>query len=323
MPVQVSVIICCFNSAARLPDTLRHLAQQQPPAQGSWEVLVVDNASTDNTAATATDCWQRFGPPGVPLRVVAEPRPGQMHARKKGVQEAQAECLVFCDDDNWLSGNYVAHAWKMTQQPQFGAGGGKNVPVTDAPSYPEWFEEYKDKYAISIRFGPSGDVSSRGLVLGAGLVTLKSIFLEVNNDRYPSLLNGRDGQHLSTGDDFEYCKRLLLWGYKLYYDEQMILQHFIPKERLTVSYREKLMAGIMEAGKVLGEYDLALRLHQKNSKKNRWRLLALAPFRILLCRLGLTDRQLQDEELTLFYLSPLPVKSNTPRALIKKIMYRQ
>ncbi|RPE05975.1 glycosyltransferase family 2 protein [Chitinophaga lutea] len=324
MEIKVSVIICCYNSAARLPQTLRHLAEQQAPPGFAWEIMVINNASTDNTAQTAEQCWADFGPAGTPLRVIDEPVAGQMHARKRGALEARSECLVFCDDDNWLNEVYVALAWEMMQgDPLFGAGGGMNVPVTDAPAYPEWFEEYKDKYAISIRFGPSGDVSQRGLVLGAGLVTRRSLFLAVNDEKYPSLLNGRDGQHLSTGDDFEYCKRLLLWGYKLYYDERMQLQHFIPAQRLTLPYREKLMAGIDEAGRVLDEYDLAIRLHRKNKTKNRWRLLLLAPFRILLCRMGLTDRVLGDERLTLYYLWPQHTESGTTRARIKKFIYRQ
>ncbi len=324
MEIKVSVIICCYNSAARLPQTLRHLAAQQVPPGFGWEVLVINNASTDTTTQTAEQYWRDAGPAGTPLRVADEPAAGQMHARKKGAQEARAECLVFCDDDNWLHENYVVLAWEMMQgDPQFGAGGGRNMPVTDAPAYPDWFEEYKDKYAISIRFGPSGDVSQRGLVLGAGLVTRRSLFLAINNEKYPSLLNGRDGRHLSTGDDFEYCKRLLLWGYRLYYDERMLLQHFIPAPRLTLPYREKLMAGIEAAGRVLDEYDRAIRLHHKNKQKNRWRLLALAPFRILLCRMGLSRRVLGDERLTLFYLWPRHAESGTARAMIKKFMYRQ
>ena len=44
----VSVIVCCYNSALRLPETIRHIVQQETPAEIDWEVVIVNNSSTDN-----------------------------------------------------------------------------------------------------------------------------------------------------------------------------------------------------------------------------------------------------------------------------------
>ncbi|PSL48330.1 glycosyltransferase involved in cell wall biosynthesis [Chitinophaga niastensis] len=320
----VSVIICCYNSAARLPQTLWHLAEQLVPEDFSWEILLVNNASKDNTVASAIEIWHSFSPSNATFRVIEEPIPGQMYARKTGAIAAKYECLVFCDDDNWLGKNYVYLAWEMmAHDSNIGAGGGQNAPATDAPEYPDWFEEYKDKYALGIPAQTSGDVSHRGFVLGAGLVTRRLLFLSINDEKYPSLLNGRNGEKLSTGDDFEYCKRLLLWGYKLHYQADMYLTHFIPKERLTIHHREKLMEGIMDSRKVLGEYDLAVKLNNRNKHKNRWRLLFLAPFRIIAIKLGISSREVINEAMTFFYLSPFSSKSDYTRLMIKKFLYRQ
>ncbi|GAA0558624.1 hypothetical protein GCM10009415_45760 [Chitinophaga japonensis] len=204
-----------------------------------------------------------------------------------------------------------------------GAAGGQNFPVTNVGAYPEWFEEYKDKYAVGVPAEESGDVSHRGFVLGAGLVTRKSLFLQVFDNRYPSLLNGRNGEKLTTGDDFEYCKRLLLWGYTLYYEKGLKLDHFIPAERLTIDYRNKLMEGIIASQKVLREYDTALRLYRKNKHKSRWRLLLLTPFRIRLAQLGLSKRDIVDEQLVLFYLSPFHTKADPVRTSIKRFLNRK
>lgn len=320
----VSVIICCYNSAARLPETLRHLAGQNVPANIPWEVLVINNASKDNTVDVAKQCWQQFQVPNAVFKIIEEPRPGQMHARKRGAIAAAYECIIFCDDDNWLHQDYVRLAKEMLEKnAAFGAGGGQNVPTTDAENYPEWFDTYKDKYAIGIPAEQSGDVSYKGFVLGAGLVTKKSLFLQVNDDKYPSLLNGRNGEKLSTGDDFEYCKKVLLWDYKLYYDDRMKLTHFIPKERLTIDYRERLMDGIMQAGEVLYEYDIALQVRKKTKDKNRWRLLMMAPIRILFARLGWVKRDVTEEQLKYFYLAPYAVQGNRAKTFIKKFLYHQ
>ncbi|RAJ01593.1 glycosyltransferase involved in cell wall biosynthesis [Chitinophaga skermanii] len=302
----VSVVICCYNSALRLPGTLQHLALQQVPDNFTWEIILVDNASNDDTVEVATGLWNLYDTKNVHFRIVEEPKPGQMYARKLGVQKANYECIVFCDDDNWLSENYVHDAWRlMRRSPQFGAGGGQNLPTTNAANYPSWFEEYKNYYATGIPAAQSGEVTyERGFVLGAGMVTRKSLFTQLTSEKYPTLLPGRNGEELSTGDDFEYCKRLLLWGYKLYYEESMVLMHFIPEERLTVKYRDRLMAGIKEATKVLGEYDLAWIVHNRIKHKNPTRLWLLAPFRILATKLGIGDRKTKEEQMTQAFVSP-------------------
>ena len=320
----VSVVVCCFNSAARLPDTLRHLAGQMIPAGLSWEVILVNNASTDDTSQRAIMLWQQFLPGSTALRVIDEPLAGQMHARRTGVRSASYETIIFCDDDNWLDANYVARAAQMMDKDQrIGAGGGQNRPVTDAEKYPEWFETYKDKYAIGIPAPDSGDVTWKGFVLGAGLVTRRSIFLAVFDPKYPSLLNGRNGEQLNTGDDFEFCKRLLLWNYTLYYDEQMHLAHFIPKERLTIAYRDRLMAGILQAGKVLEQYDLAIRVLRRNRDKNRWRILLLSPLRSLLARAGWSGRVASDEALAFYYLAPFDLSADPVKSRIKRFYYHK
>ena len=59
MTASVSVVLCCHNSVQRLPSTLKYLAAVNVPPGVDWEVLVVDNASTDDTAACAGEQWAR------------------------------------------------------------------------------------------------------------------------------------------------------------------------------------------------------------------------------------------------------------------------
>jgi glycosyltransferase involved in cell wall biosynthesis len=77
-----SVVICCHNSTPRLAETLRHL-RQQTAIGVPWEVLIVDNASTDGIAETAIACWHR-GP--APIRIVREPQLGLGRARMTGLR---------------------------------------------------------------------------------------------------------------------------------------------------------------------------------------------------------------------------------------------
>jgi glycosyltransferase involved in cell wall biosynthesis len=67
--------------------------------------LLVENASTDNTADVTRSC--REGGP-VPLRVINESRAGVRYARERGFAESNNEYLGFVDDDNWVAGDWVA-----------------------------------------------------------------------------------------------------------------------------------------------------------------------------------------------------------------------
>src|SRR5438874_1022703 len=97
----ISVIICCYNSSARLPKTLEYLASQEVPLNIYWEVIIVNNNSSDDTVIVAQKEWAKYKL-RVPFKVVDENVAGTIHARKRGIAEASYELLLFCDDDNWL-----------------------------------------------------------------------------------------------------------------------------------------------------------------------------------------------------------------------------
>lgn len=100
----VSVVICSHNGGHRIGATLAGLARQtEAPA---WELLVIDNASTDGLAETCRSLWPTDAS-GL-LRVVPEPRKGQVHARNTGLAAASGSVILFTDDDVHLPQDWVA-----------------------------------------------------------------------------------------------------------------------------------------------------------------------------------------------------------------------
>jgi len=103
-PYLVSVIVCTYNRAVLLPRVIAQLCSQDYP-QDSFEIIIVDNASTDETAQE----FQRIASGYcLPLRYVREARPGVTFARNRGAAEARYPYLAYLDDDcivgsNWLS----------------------------------------------------------------------------------------------------------------------------------------------------------------------------------------------------------------------------
>src|SRR5688500_3500637 len=93
-PMQVTVIICTRNRADQLRRTLESAAAVDTPEHVSWELLVVDNGSTDHTPEVVESFSGRL-----PIRRVSEPEAGLSNARNRGVAEAKGDYICWTDDD--------------------------------------------------------------------------------------------------------------------------------------------------------------------------------------------------------------------------------
>jgi glycosyltransferase involved in cell wall biosynthesis len=249
----VSVIICCYNSSLLLPETLKHIKQQNL-AGIACEVVLVDNASTDNTTEVAKAIWDDFK--DIELRTVYEATPGLSHARQKGANEAKYEYLIFCDDDNWLDENYVQNVFKFfTSFASVAVLGGVGTAQFENPqSKPAWFDNLHQGYAVSLQAGPECYVDS---VYGAGMAIRKSVFEAVVNE-FPFFLYDRKKKQLTAGGDSEICLRIRLAGYKIFYSPQLTFKHFLTDKRLTWHYLKKLYTGFAQMYVILNLYEKAL-----------------------------------------------------------------
>jgi glycosyltransferase involved in cell wall biosynthesis len=254
----VSVVICCHNSTLRLPETLRHLSAQQVPEDLPWEIVVIDNASTDDTAATALRCWPASA--RAKLRVVNEPQPGLSHARLQGIHEARYEIISFIDDDNWTAPDWIARVNALfALHPEVGACGGKIEAVCEVTP-PAWFESLRGYYAVGRQHDQTGDVTntSGSLLCGAGLTLRTTAVRQLLHDGFDFIMSGRKGKLLLTGEDTELCFALRASGWRFWYDDDLVLRHFIPKARLQWDYVVRLMRGMGESSPLLTFYLLAL-----------------------------------------------------------------
>ena len=238
MEVGVSVVICTYNGGRLLPKTLKHLAQQQVPEEVKWEVLVVDNASTDNTQVVICDVWAD-GKSTVPLTVLYQAKPGLTHARQMAMENATYEFVLFCDDDNWLAPNYVAAAYAlMARHPDIGALGGCGELVFESKA-PLWARGH-GMFANGPQAQASGKVKNN-VVYGAGSVIRKSAYDKLSKANFSPLLTDRMGVCLSAGGDYELCYNLALAGYSIWYEDQLRFKHFMPSGRLSWDYTIRLI----------------------------------------------------------------------------------
>jgi glycosyltransferase involved in cell wall biosynthesis len=247
--MDVSIIICCYNSASRLTQTLEHLAKQKLSGL-KCELLLVDNNCSDSTVELATSVWAENEIPFL-LRIVEESNPGLSNARKAGVVASAGEVIIFCDDDNWLSENYLREAYNLIKSDKsiFGVCGFCD-PVSDI-YLPKWFEEYSEIYACGLPQIKDNESKE--------LITLRGAAMALNGDVIRDLYfagmihfnSGRKGKSLASGEDDEISFWLRTLGGKILYSENLKLQHFMEESRLNVEYRNRLEEGIRMSNKSL------------------------------------------------------------------------
>lgn len=233
----ISVIICCHNSSSRLPETLRHLAKQKLAGSLSWEVLVIDNGSTDNTSLVAQQEWANYKLP-VSIKIIREDKPGLSAARERGIKESGFEYLVFCDDDNWLQQDYVQNAWSvLNANPSIAAIGGTNYAVFEHNPPPDWFSYFAHGYAVGHQgSGELEILEGDKYIVGAGMSFRKSAYTTVKEKGFNFYLTDRIGKKVVGGGDVELCYLFKLAGFKIAFSNKLSLQHYMPAGRITKKY---------------------------------------------------------------------------------------
>ncbi|MGY3211653.1 glycosyltransferase [Mucilaginibacter sp. HD30] len=269
----VSVVVCCFNGADRLPQTIKHLALQRVPPWVKWEIVIIDNASTDNTAQLAISEWACHRMQDVPFRVIAEPAAGLRYAREKGLLSAAYEYLIFCDDDNWLSDQYVATVYEiMSADDKIGVLGGCGI---FKPQEPVWAdaEKYKSCYVN----GSQTWASTQHWVYGAAATYRKSALTQFYKDGWQPIAVGRAGNTMGAAEDVEICFMFFLNGYKIEADDRLQFDHFVPTARQNINYLLKLEYGIGYSYVLLSNYLAIIEQDERTIKQKLrdWLIFAL------------------------------------------------
>ena len=229
-PGSVSVIVCTRDRADVLGRALESLIQQQLPSEVQYEVIVVDNASTDTTAAVVARLQQREHRPRV--EYVIESKLGLSYARNAGIKAASGEILAFLDDDAVAEPTWLKELLDIYRQfPDAWGVGGKSIAKADEP-LPAWFK------GKMLRFlgGHDGGAQIRKLtgrtsLQGANMSFRRAAFELVGNF---SVGLGRTGNKQFSHEDVEFCFRLRRAGKELYYTPKALVRHHFPQQRLSV-----------------------------------------------------------------------------------------
>ncbi len=233
-PVDVSVIICTYNRSESLRRTLQAFCDLEIPRNVTWELLVVDNNSRDATRAVCSDFAARL-----PLRYLFEASQGQNNALNRGVEEAEADLLLFTDDDVDVEPQWLVSFLNVARRyPAVSFFGGKVIPRWECAP-PQWLSENANSLlrhvATAFEMGESEVfvTASDCVFYGANLAIRKQAFLGTTKFR-PDL--GPCGVGQVRGGETALLRELLADGHKGLYVPSMAVYHRNTSSRMTESY---------------------------------------------------------------------------------------
>jgi glycosyltransferase involved in cell wall biosynthesis len=283
----ITVLICTHNGDKNLPDTLMHLSRQRVESFVEWEILLIDNASTDNSANIALKTWKSLHT-HIPLTVLRENKPGKDNAIDLGFKSAEYSYVIICDDDNWLNENYIQHAYSiMTSHPEIGMLGGKGEPVFEEEcDAPLWFNEFQKFYAVGPQAYLNGEIihywPTYRFLWGAGVVVNLEAYSVLQTVNFKRILSSARYPKVARSEDVELSLAIWLTGYKLWYDEGLTFQHFISKEKLKFSYLMKVVRQSISASHYLRPYRILLFTGVRNApSKSFWKQYIIYHVRLL------------------------------------------
>ncbi len=227
--MDITVVICTYNRAYSLRKTLESLVRLECNAKFSWQVIVVDNNSTDDTRDVVLSFVDY---PKLDLVYHFEGCQGLSFARNAGVRRALGSIIAFTDDDVVVDQHWLNYIFEAFQDPDVAVVGGPILPIWPAPP-PRWLTE--DLYYILalLDYGNEDVLLDNDALWGANLA-LRVDAIKTHGMFDNSL--GRTSDKLFGGEESDLIRKILQGGGKIRYCAGARVCHRIPAERMRKRY---------------------------------------------------------------------------------------
>jgi len=228
---KITVLVCTYNRCQTLKKTIESVAAQTLSNSLAWEILIVDNNSTDQTRQEVEALQRRFPER---IRYVFELEQGISHARNTGIREARGEILAFIDDDEMADAKWLEILTSNLHGGQWAGAGGRVVPPSNF-SPPRWLSILGSPIGGPLAvFDPAleaGPLSEPPF--GANMAFRREVFDKWGGFRTDL---GRTGKNLISNEDTEFGRRLMGAGLRLRYEPSALTYHPVEESRLHTSY---------------------------------------------------------------------------------------
>lgn len=269
--LQISAIICTYSNASLLRRTLDSLVKQTLPPQ-DYEIIVVDNNSTDNTPEVVRDFQERSSHQ---IHYVLETTQGLSAARNTGVQQSSGPIISFIDDDAEAAPDWLAAVvGAFHRNPDAWGVGGNTFAIWDAER-PAWLtDDFLGNLSIQDRGPKERKLTLYENILGTNCSFRREVFAEVGY--FPTDL-GRVGKSLLAGEEVELCRRIHSQGKSMYHVPDVVVFHHVTPERMTRSYFRKrcYLSGLSRASYMSRTDGISF---ARDELRGRWSTLAASFF---------------------------------------------
>ncbi len=227
--MDISVVLATYNRAGSLCVTLDSFSALNSPPDLHWELLIVDNNSTDVTHVVIENFAAKVK---FPVRYVFEGRQGRSAALNAGIAQAKGGVIAFTDDDVILHPDWLVNLKQTFDNFDCAAVAGRVLPQWNGPR-PEWLE--MDGHFAVVNFDLGDDTKQIQVPpLGANSAFRSHIFKRYGVFRLDLGVTG--SRHTITCDDTEFGERLLRSGEVIIYCPTAIIYHPVDPQRATKRY---------------------------------------------------------------------------------------
>jgi glycosyltransferase involved in cell wall biosynthesis len=234
LTVKLTIAIPTHNRASLVRETLSSVASLAIPTDVEADCVVIDNASTDETAAVVDDFARGAA---LPMRRVLEPHQGSSFARNRAVDETASDYIFFIDDDALAERDWAAKLLEDMRRRDLDAACGMVLPRWSSTP-PKWLgPSLWVKLAIhdrsAIESSPASSAERLDNYFSANVGFKRSAFARFGKFREDL---GVVGGNPISGEDTELFARILAGGGAMGFAPRAIVHHLIPPERMTLQY---------------------------------------------------------------------------------------
>ncbi|MCU0547877.1 MAG: hormogonium polysaccharide biosynthesis glycosyltransferase HpsE [Leptolyngbya sp. Prado105] len=234
--IDFTIAIRTYNRASNLPLLLEQLQTQMKMQGIRWEVLIVNNNSTDNTSEIIQQYQQKWQGEA-PLRSVLELRQGAAIARRRAIEEARGKWVGFVDDDAIPTPTWIQDAFEFAEsRPQIAAFSGQIIPEYESDPLPSFD---RIAYHMPVMMNPDQFCYQQhpkwGYPEGVGLVIRREAWLK-HVPPYQMIQGPVKSGFALKGEEVEALSHLYQTDWEIWYNGKMSIVHRIPTERLERNY---------------------------------------------------------------------------------------
>ena len=249
--MKFSFILCTRNSERVLAEVVESIASQKIDHK-LIEIILADYESSDQTIEIVKVISKKYQ---IKFNYIKCHNPGKTPALEMALDLANGDYSVIVDDDNILDHNYIVEAEKLLIDPNWGCLGSQGI-VDKNLFLSDWFNEYKENYAIGVPLG------AKDWVWGACCIINMIAWKKLRKKGFEMQLNPKRISHSHPiefgGEDTELSLAIYMIGYKVKFVEQLKFIHKFEQKRLNQKYLLENAFGVCRSIPILEIYRLII-----------------------------------------------------------------